>query len=563
MLRHLFALFWILIILTSCEERENKEASAKKHGQSRLKKEITLNQEYIDSVAIDTFLLKNQYYRMHREEIHTFYGKRNYQLAWSEKGFLIPQTSMFLNIVINLDRHGLITDLDESNRINNLYKSVRQSKELTDPNVVKARKELDIFLTASFFKHAPHLWSGMVDPGKAKLEWYTEPKKITYDEKLDSILYDNDYESNPFLEHEPLHKEYKKLRSALSKYRSLQRKGGYTVVDLKHKQRLTRGDTGKSVQALQQRLIESGDLKENKNEGLFDLELKKAVENFQMRHGLKEDGIVGGKTLVMLNTPVSDRITQILINMERWRWVPEKTQKNYLIVNIPEYKLHVYEEEEEKWEMNIIVGTEATGTPVFNDEIDHIVFSPSWMVPRSIALKEILPVVKRNPSYLDKRDIEVYDGNLKKPINPDTIDWKSIEEEDLRFTFKQNPGRHNPLGRVKFMFPNHFDVYLHDTPYGHLFNTKERGFSYGCIRIEEPLKLAEYLLKSQKGWTKEKISNSMNSTEEVYVKIENPIPVYILYFTAWVDDEGVVYFREDIYKHDQKLSKILYQDNQP
>ncbi|WMJ74251.1 L,D-transpeptidase family protein [Cytophagaceae bacterium ABcell3] len=547
----------LIIILISCnsEKSERNDYSTKSILSEPKNAEIPT--EYIDTLSIDTLLLKHQYYRPWQENIHAYYSKRDYQLAWSRNGQLIPQVSMFLNIIINLDKHGLISDLEESSRIKDLHHFVRDHPHPESDLAVTARKSLDIFLTASFFKHASQMWGGVIDPEEAKLEWYTDPKEITYDEKLDSIIDNTEKYRNPFLEYEPLHPEYKKLKIVLDKYKEINRNGGWPMVEPVNKQ-LIKGDTGEVIVKLKKRLFAGGDLPVMSESNLFDAHVKKAVKSFQERHGLKPDGIVKGKTLKEINKPVSERITQIIINMERWRWVPERISDSYIIVNIPEFKLHVYEPGKDTWQMNVIVGKAATHTPVFNDEINHIVFSPSWTLPKTIAVEEILPALKRNPDFLESRNMELFDGNLDNPIQADTIRWDTINEENFRFTIRQKPGLNNALGRVKFMFPNRFMVYLHDTPYGKLFSEEERDFSYGCIRVEEPVLLAQHLLKGQGNWTNERITEAMNSEEEIYVKLQKKMPVYIVYFTTWVDDNDHVHFRNDIYGHDEKLSQLYY-----
>ncbi|HEX8547310.1 MAG TPA: L,D-transpeptidase family protein, partial [Cytophagaceae bacterium] len=396
-----------------------------------------------------------------------------------------------------------------------------------------------------------------VDPNEENLEWHVQRKKIKYGKTLDAILEDRS-EDNPFVKNEPLHPEYNKLKGALAKYKELEKKGGWQPITLTNK-KLIKGDTLPEVLALKNRLVASGDLISATKDTVFDQNLEEGVKRFQRRHGMKDDGIVTGKTLEALNVTVGERIEQILINMERWRWVPQMTSENYFVVNIPEYKLHVYEKNKEVWTMNVIVGKAATFTPIFNDEMEYVVMSPYWNVPQSIVDNELLPLLKKNPIVLDKEDMEMYKGDPKNPISPYDVDWSTVTVENNKYKFRQRPGPKNALGRVKFLFPNEFDVYLHDTPSGNLFSQQDRNFSHGCIRLQEPQKLAEYVLKEDSNWPAEKIDEQMHSGEEKYVKLKNKIPVYIVYFTAWVDPSGQVNFRNDVYGHDAKLAKVYFE----
>jgi murein L,D-transpeptidase YcbB/YkuD len=331
------------------------------------------------------------------------------------------------------------------------------------------------------------------------------------------------------------------------------------MVDLGGRKKLKAGDTLTPVMNLKKRLRISGELKTKNTDSIFDAQTKEAVKNFQLRHGLDTNGVVTSSTLEELNTPVEDRIRQIEINMERWRWVPERISDQYILVNIPEYVLHVYEKEKEVWNMRVIVGKQASKTPIFNDELEYIVINPNWNVPRDIAIKEILPLMQEDSSYLERQHMEMFVGeSSKNPINPNSIDWETISPENFNYRFRQTPGNDNALGIIKFLFPNEYDVYLHDTPTHSLFERSERGFSHGCIRIQDPMKMADYLLRTDPEWDHERIMETIRSKEEKYIPLVKKIPVYILYFTVWMDAGGNPHFHKDIYGHDKKLEKELF-----
>ncbi|MFL5728738.1 MAG: murein L,D-transpeptidase, partial [Cytophagaceae bacterium] len=243
----------------------------------------------------------------------------------------------------------------------------------------------------------------------------------------------------------------------------------------------------------------------------------------------------------------------------RWRWVPERLSDQYIMVNIPEYILHVYEKNKEVWNMRVIVGKKASETPIFNDELEYVVVNPNWNVPKDIAVKEILPLMQKDSTYLKRQRMEIFVGeSSKNAVNPDSVDWKNVNPQNFNYRFRQTPGSDNALGMIKFLFPNEYDVYLHDTPTHSLFEKSERGFSHGCIRIQDPMKMADYLLKSDPDWDREKIEKAIKSKEEKYIPLQKKVPVYILYFTAWIDSQGVAHFHKDIYGHDKKLEKELF-----
>jgi murein L,D-transpeptidase YcbB/YkuD len=243
--------------------------------------------------------------------------------------------------------------------------------------------------------------------------------------------------------------------------------------------------------------------------------------------------------------PVQRRLQQLLMNMERMRWMPNQPRSdNLIVVNIPEFVLHMYEGNKKVWDMNVVVGKEGHNTMMFTGDLNQVVFSPHWNVPPSIVKKEILPAINNNPNYLADQNMEIVgeEGGLPK--------------------IRQLPGGENALGSVKFLFPNSFNIYFHDTPSKSLFSKDKRAYSHGCIRLSDPEKMAKYLLRNQPDWTPENIEEAMNAGEEKFVKVKKPVPVFITYYTAWVDQNGLLNFREDIYKHDEKLARKMFTGQQ-
>jgi murein L,D-transpeptidase YcbB/YkuD len=284
----------------------------------------------------------------------------------------------------------------------------------------------------------------------------------------------------------------------------------------------------------------------------YAIELQESVKRFQRRHGLTDDGVVSAATIAEMNVPIERRINQIALNLERWRWLPRDLGDRHILVNIPEYRLEVWDRNQVPLTMRVVVGKKDTQTPIFADEMTYLVFSPYWNVPPDIAEGETLPEVLKDPGFLDRSNMEVVDTN-GTPIDPSSIDLA----DPRKYRFRQRPGAHNSLGLVKFMFPNQFNVYLHDTPADSLFARASRSFSHGCVRLENPIALAEYVLRDQPEWTREKIQEAMDAGEERTVKLRAAIPVYLGYWTARVSADGMLQFRRDVYGIDARLSVLL------
>jgi murein L,D-transpeptidase YcbB/YkuD len=360
----------------------------------------------------------------------------------------------------------------------------------------------------------------------------------------------------------PQHGEYRRLQKALAHYVEIAEAGGWRALPgavaagagASGLAKLKPGDRGSHVAALRQRLAASGDLEDGEQSDLFDDRVAAAVARFQRRHGLEPDGVVGARVVAELNVPVERRLAQIELNLERWRWLPHDLGDRYIFVNIPEYRLEVHERDRVALAMNVIVGAKDTPTPIFSDTLTHIVFSPYWNVPDSIASGETLPAVQSDPSFLERNRIEVV-GTSGRVVDPSTIDWTSVGGDDTNafpYRFRQRPGASNSLGLVKFVFPNEHDVYLHDTPADALFKRASRPLSHGCVRVEQPVALAEYLLRGQSEWSDQRIQAAMHGGQEQHVKLARPIPVHLMYWTTRADEDGTVQFRQDVYGRDAR-----------
>ena len=391
-------------------------------------------------------------------------------------------------------------------------------------------EQRDLLLTDAFFLLASHLLSGRVDPESIEPTWCLTPRANDLVAALETAL--ELHEVRPTIARmPPAHPEYAALRRWLAAYRRIDDAGGWPKVDAKKSLRL--GDRGPLVAQLANRLVASGDLPKPGYE--FDAAVDRAVRRFQSLHGLEPDGVVGRRTRAELNITPAARIRQIELNLERWRWLPANLGDPHALINIPAFTLAVTEHGRQVMSMRIVVGKDYLSTPIFSGNITQVILSPYWNVPDSIAAKELWPKEHRTPGYLAGEHIEVLrDGKLR-----------------------QTPGPWNSLGLIKFNIPNRYGVYLHDTPAKTLFEASTRTFSHGCMRIEKPVELAEWLLRDRPEWPRERIVQESQRGIQKTVPVKKPLPVHVLYWTAFVDEAGALHFAPDIYQRDGRLDAAM------
>jgi murein L,D-transpeptidase YcbB/YkuD len=318
------------------------------------------------------------------------------------------------------------------------------------------------------------------------------------------------------------------------------------------------GDRDAAVPRLRERLarenadgpVGSGDL--------FDAPLEAAVRHFQARHGLDVDGAIGRRTRAALDTPVAARIAQLSANLERRRWLGEAPGARQVRVNVAAFTLDAIDGPDVALRMRVVVGKPFRPSPEFSDRIRYLVLNPYWEVPPTLAAQDKLPLIRRDPGYLAREHLRVLQGwgDKAREIDPASVDWRRVRTP-LPYRLRQDPGPWNALGRIKFMFPNGFDVYLHDTPSRELFAQAERSFSSGCIRLQQPLALAAWLLAGNPKWTPEQLQAALDSGQTQTVSLREPVPVYLLYWTAWVAADGEVQFRRAIDDRDGPLAAVL------
>lgn len=485
------------------------------------------------------------------ERLRRVYLDRDYRPLWIDGSKLQGQAIDLIEALCHAERDGLrAADYD----LGGLQAELARLRESKKPNPA-ALAALDLRLTRAFLDYGGDLLAGRLDPQAVDNGWYIKARRAAIDSTLRSALSKDDFDAMV----SPLRlrqKEYKELLQMLADYREIQAKGGWgTIAEVS---RLQWGDEGPWVGVLRERLKATGDLGKAGGKPIYDDEVAKAVARFQERHGIPANGTVDPTTLAALNVPVETRIRIIELNLERYRWLPSDFGKRYILVNIPDYRLYAYDDGKERLTMRVIVGEEYShATPVFADSMTYIVFRPQWNVPRRILVDSVIPNVRKNIHYLAQHSYEVVDIARNEVIaDPSAINWFKLDLSKLLFRVRQKPGSGNELGTVKFMFPNQFSIYLHATPADSLFEKPTRTATHGCVRVEDPIKLAGYVLDKEKGWGHQEILEAIaaDPTKDIAptsVYLKHPVPVYLVYLTAFVRD-GVLHFRDDPYGKDQR-----------
>jgi murein L,D-transpeptidase YcbB/YkuD len=485
------------------------------------------------------------------ELVRRVYLDRDYRPLWIDDSKLEGRALDLIETLCHAEREGLrAADYDLAGLQAELAR-LREDKKSNPPTLAA----LDLRLTRAFLDYGADLLAGRLDPQAVDNGWYIKARRAAIDSTLRSALSKDDLEDmvSPL---RPRQKEYKELLQMLADYRELEAKGGWgTIAEVS---RLQWGDEGPWVGVLHERLKATGDLAKAGGKPIYDDEVAKAVARFQERHGIAADGSVGPKTLAALNVPVETRIRIIELNLERYRWLPSDFGKRYIQVNIPDYRLYAYDDGKERLTMRVLVGDEYShATPVFADSMTHVVFRPQWEVPRRILVDSVIPNVRKNIHYLAQHSYEVVDIARNEVIaDPSAINWSKLDMNKLPFRVRQKPGSGNELGRVKFMFPNQFSIYLHDTPADSLFQKPDKTATHGCVRVEDAVKLAGYVLDRQNGWGDKEILEAIaaDPTKDMAptsVYLKQPVPVYLVYLTAFVRD-GVLHFRDDPYSKDHR-----------
>ncbi len=534
-----FGLLALTIICTSCNdagdvsEKKNKKVSSRNYGITKANSYSSL---FLDSSRVESFIAEKKIPDSIARRIRSFYNTRNYQFAWFSDDGLTEQARGFWNLHNHYARTSGDTAFENKSlqkRMDRLIAEEDLSPSASNKNFINT----EIELTQQFIIHT--LRAYQKDFVKRKeMERFIPYVKIDALKLADSLL-NKKHKDDKY--YEDVNPSYGLLKEKLAQYVDIAKNGGWPFIP-KQKKILKKGSKSPVVAAIKKRLQFTDGFPANDSSDVFNDQLDSSVKKFQRRHGLDADGIVSESTIAEMDIPVEERIKHILINMDRMRWLPVEPEGRLILVNIPAFMLHVKEDGKNVFDMDVVVGKGGHDTRIFTGSLNQVVFSPYWNVPKSIVQKEILPAMAKDPDYLEKENMEIVKES----------ETDSIPE------IRQLPGEKNALGKVKFLFPNSFDIYFHDTPAKSLFKKDKRAFSHGCIRLSEPKKMAKYLLQDQSEWTDEKIEEAMNSGEEKFVKLKKPVPVIITYYTAWVEDDGELHFRGDIYGHDRKLVSKMF-----
>jgi len=459
--------------------------------------------------------------------VQSFYRARDYRLAWVADGVLSPDAEAVARVVARADGEGIASSFTGAR-----------------PDASDAVH--DVHLTYSFLKYAADL-SGRFDPKAAGPFWLTRPQPRDLVPWLEQALATRQVVA-VFAALSPEPPAYGALKDALLRYREIERNGGWPALPL----RLTLRGGRRSPHAavLRARLAAEGHLPSTPAAGsdVYDAALVEAVKRFERLHGLAADGVLDAAAVAALNVPVDERIRQIELNLERWRWLPRDRGRRSVVVNVPSFQLTAYDGGQPTLTMKVVTGTPDSPTPVFSAEITNVVFSPYWNVPPTIAADEIIPAVLRDPGYLRRHNLELVRGTQ-------VVGHAALRRGDVQI--RQRPGARNALGLVKFVFPNPFNVYLHDTPADGLFTRPTRAFSHGCIRVEKPFELTRWVLSALPQWTPRVVNAAMRSGRERHLALPGPIPVYITYQTVEAAADGAVFFWPDVYGHDRAQMPLL------
>jgi murein L,D-transpeptidase YcbB/YkuD len=431
-------------------------------------------------------------------------------------------------------------------------------------NDIAELADLDVRLSLALVHAASDLASGRLEPRQVNPKLYIYPQDVDHATVLVGVRNEEDVAA--YLQSfQPGQANYHRLKSALAHYRTLAADALWPTID--SGDTLERGMEDSRVGLLRSRLrlLEDFPLRMPlaAAQNRYDDTVEAAVRHFQARHGLDQDGKVGKNTLAALNVPPSQRVEQILLNLERRRWMPDKFESRYVFVNLADFYLKVVENvdgrERTIHTTEVVVGKPYHQTPEFSHKIRYLVINPYWNVPVSIARNELFAKFKKDPSYIRARGYELFDGYGADAgiVEPELVDWESLSRRNFRYKIRQLPGPKNALGTIKFMFPNTHNIYLHDTPSQTLFKRSERAFSHGCIRVKDPHLLAATLLQWQSGWPTKRIRQTITDGERTVVSLAEPIPVHLAYVTAWVNKDGAVHFRNDVYDRDKSLAAAL------
>ncbi len=473
-----------------------------------------------------------------------FYRPRDFAPAWDARDGGPDRAALLLRALVTAETHGLDPARYHLDAIRGRHASSNGGHT----------GELDLLLTAAFLGYARDVRAGRLPPGRRDPDWGISAAPFDAAAALAQGVREPARFRALLASLPPPAKDYGRLVEALQRYRKVAARSDWPLVP--PGALLRPGDDDARVAAVRARLA-AEDERVSRAATHFDRRLEEAVRRFQARHGLTVDGLVGEATVRALNVPASERIRQVTLNLERWRWLPRDLGPSYVTVNAADATLRVVEDDRTVLTSRVIVGDVQHPTPVVQARLDAVVLNPKWNVPTSIAVQEILPRLREDRRYLAEHDIVIMERRESDPFGL-AVDWSVMSAEAFPFRLQQQPGPDNPLGRIKFDVPNRFDVYLHDTPTRALFARTRRTASHGCIRVEQADELAAHVLADGTSrWTPQRLEEAIAGGGSSRIPVARPLPVYILYWTAFVGPDGLVHLRDDVYGRDHRLAAAL------
>lgn len=524
--------FAALLFIWGCGPDTKKEAAIEiTPRNTAIQPANAYNDLFLDSTAVEQFITTTKVNDTIANRMRSFYNARNFEFAWFDHTGLTEQALSFRSLYDYA--RDTVTNKGLEYRLDALITGENDSAlTASDPQIVKTELQLTRRFVQYFLENF-HEEGGLQ---VKQLESFIPSQRQELMSLAAAVLKDKD--QRKLIANNA---DYGALYEAVQTYADLVKKGGWDTLPVQKKRAFKKGDHDAVIADIKKRLYVSGELKEADTTVAFTDGLEQAVKVFQQSHGYTASGVVSDTLLREMNISARFRLQQLLINMERMRWMPASEGGKLIMVNIPEFMLHIREGSKKVMDMAVVVGREGHSTVMFSGELNQIVFSPYWNIPASIVRKEIL---NKGKQYMASQQMEVTGTRNGLPV------------------VRQKPGPKNALGRVKFLFPNSYNIYFHDTPAKGLFNRDKRAYSHGCIRLADPVKLAEYVLADNSAWPPARIDSAMNAGKEKWVKVKDPVPVLITYYTAWQDEHRQLQFREDIYEHDHKTAGKMFTDPQ-
>jgi murein L,D-transpeptidase YcbB/YkuD len=490
------------------------------------------------------------------EALFVFYRKRNYEPGWTRDGLLLARAEDLIRALAEADLEGLDRADYHYGPIQRLAGDIISKNKKRKAVSPMDMADLDLYCSDAFIIYAAHLLRGKVDQETIEPAWGLWPSELTLASFLEDSLFAEGVRDalRGLL---PRHAHYGRLRRAFLESRA----GENDWPRIKDGPPFGCGDRGRRVENLRRRLEASGDCPEASSgaRDVFDDSLERGLRLFQERHGLHPTGVLDGSTMTLLNLPREEWTRRLLVNLERWRWLPRDLGPLYLLVNVADFRLGVFERERPVLTMKIVAGNRDWPTPVFASRIYQVILNPFWVIPAEVVLKETKNYMLADPNYLTSNKMKLYRGwgDEIHELDPKAVDWKNLDAENLNFHIRQAPGPLNVLGAVKFAMMNKYEIYLHDTPYQEDFGKAFRAYSHGCIRVEKPIDLAVRILKGRNGWTAESLREAIALGAETKIDLAKAVEVYFLYGTAWANEDRTVEFRLDAYQLDARLYEAL------